>query len=260
MGKVIVITSGKGGVGKTTVTANVGTALAAMGKRTLLIDTDTGLRNLDIATGVEDRVLYDVIDVAEEDCSFENAALPHERYPNLYVLSASQTKSKESLSKEKFVRLCDALKRRFDFILIDCPAGIEYGFACALAPAEEALIVTVPDRAALRDAERVAGIIESEYKHIQATYLCVNRFIPELSEKGNAADAAEALFTVAVRLIGVIPEDPRVMVNAYQSRLSVNDRRSEAGRAMLNIARRLCNEDVKLMEFGKKRLFRKKYR
>ncbi len=260
MGKIMVITSGKGGVGKTTVTANVGAALAAMGKRTLLIDTDTGLRNLDMAMGVEDNVLYDVIDVSEESCSFENAALPHEKYPNLYILSTSQTKNKESLSKDKFVQLCKTLSKRFDFILIDCPAGIEYGFECALAPAEEAIIVTVPDRAALRDAERVAGIIESDYKNICATYLCVNRFIPELSDKGNAADAIEALFTVAVRLIGIVPEDPRVMIDAYHGLLSINDRKSQAGRAMRNIAKRLCGEEKKLIEFGKRRLFKKKYR
>lgn len=260
MGRIIVITSGKGGVGKTTVTANLGAALARMGKRTLLIDTDTGLRNLDIAMGMEDAVLYDVIDVSEGDKTFEDAAHPYGQYPNLYILSTSQTKSKEDLDKEKFASFCRKLRARFDYILIDCPAGIEYGFSCALSPADEAVIVTIPDRAAIRDADRVAGIIEQDFPNIEKTWLCVNRLIPELAETGRTADAAQALFTVAVKLIGIIPEDPRVMVNAYKGELSVMDRRSQAGIAVTKIARRLNGETVPLTDFGKKRLFRRKYR
>ena len=260
MGKTVVITSGKGGVGKTTVTANVGTALSMMGKRVVIIDTDTGLRNLDMLMGVEDRALYDVIDVADGLCTFDEAAVQSDRYPNLYILPASQTKQKEELDKEKFKILCDALKKRFDYVLIDCPAGIEYGFYCALCPADEAVIVTVPDRAAMRDADRVAGIIETQFKHVKEIRLCINRLIPELSDSGLTAGSAEALFTVAVKLLGVVPEDPNILIDAYNSELSVNNRHSEAGRAFKNIACRLDGINIKLLKFKKNRLFKKKYR
>lgn len=260
MGKIIVVTSGKGGVGKTTVTANVGTALAMMGKRVLLIDTDTGLRNLDLLLGVENEAVYDVTDVADGMCDFDSAALKSSRYPNLYILPASQSKKKEELAKDRFVLLCTELKERFDYILIDCPAGIEYGFECALMPADEALIVTIPDYAALRDADKVAGIIENEYKNVKKIGLCINKLIPELAKKGLVADSAETCFSVGVKLVGIIPEDPYVLIDAYDSKLSVNNRRSYAGRAMKNIAARLDGRDVKLAKFDKKRLFKKNYR
>lgn len=260
MGKTVVITSGKGGVGKTTVTANLAAALSTIGKRVLIIDTDTGLRNLDMLMGIEDKVLYDVTDVASGMCEFSDAAIQPEGYPNLYILAASQTKKKEELLKEQFVKMCDELKKRFDYILIDCPAGIEYGFECAVAPADEAVIVTVPDRAAMRDADRVAGIIEDNYKNISNIRLCINRYIPELSEKGLTAGSAEALFTVAVKLLAIIPEDPNVLIDAYSSVLSVKNRRSAAGRAFKNAACRLDGINIKLNDFGKKRLFRRRYR
>lgn len=260
LGRVIVITSGKGGVGKTTLTANLGTALAKMGKRVLLIDLDTGLRNLDMTMGVENEALYDVTDVVDKKCSLEEAALKSEKYGNLYILPASQTKNKEDLDKDSFGALCRDIKGRFDYIFIDCPAGIEYGFECALYPADEAIIVTVPDRTAMRDADRVAGIIEKEYKNLKKISLCINRLIPELSEKGLTAGSLEALFTVAVKLLGIIPEDPNVLIDSYGSRLSVNNRHSQAGRAVKNIANRLEGMDVKLLKFERKRLFKKRYR
>ncbi len=260
MGKIIVITSGKGGVGKTTVTANLGTALAMKGKRTLLIDTDTGLRNLDIVLGKEDEVLYDNIDLSSGTSDFEEVAIVSSKYPNLYFIPASQTKDKEELDIEKFKDLCYVLKKRFDYILIDCPAGIEYGFKCALAPADEALIVTIPDRAALRDADRVAGIIEGEFKNISKVHLCINRFIPELSLRGVAFTPEEALFQVGVKLIGIVPEDPNVIIDAYKSKLSVNNRSSKAGKAFKNMAGRINGENIKLEKIFKKRLYKRKYR
>lgn len=260
LGKIVVITSGKGGVGKTTVAANIGTALAMSGKRVLIIDTDTGLRNLDLLMGLENEVLYDVTDVADKVCSSDEAMLQSARYPNLYVLPTSQTKKKEQLSKEGFAEVCFGLRERFDYVLIDCPAGIEYGFECALAPADEAIIVTIPDSAALRDADKVAGIIENDYKNIKQISLCINKLIPELADKGLVGGSAEALFTVAVKLIGIIPEDPEVLIDAYNSRMCVNNRKSPAGRAMRNIALRLDGKNVKLIKFDKKRLFKKRYR
>ena len=259
VGKIIVVTSGKGGVGKTTVTANIGAALTFLGKRVILIDTDTGLRNLDITFGIEDVAIYDVINLSDGECDFEKAAIEHELYKGLYVLPASQTKTKENLSKENFKALCDNLKKRFDYVLIDCPAGIEYGFECALYPSDEAIIVTNPDRAALRDADKVAAIIEKDFPNIKTTHLIINRLIPELAKKGFVPGAEEALITVAIKLLGLIPEDPHVLINAYESRLTVTDRRSLAGKAYKNIARRLEGEDVKLINFSKKRLFKKKY-
>ena len=260
MGKVIVVTSGKGGVGKTTVTANLGVALALTGKRVLMIDTDTGLRNLDILLGFEDKALYDVIDVLEGSAQPEDAFIQHEVFKCLYMIPASQTKEKEELQLEKFKEFCLEQKNRFDYILIDCPAGIEYGFKCALYPADEAIIVAVPDRAAIRDADRVAGLIEEGYPNVKETHLLVNRLIPELADIGKTAGAEETLFTVAVKLIGIIPEDPRVLINAYESTLCVTDRKSPAGKAIKNIARRLNGESVKLLNLNKKRLFKKKYR
>ncbi len=260
MGKTVVITSGKGGVGKTTVTANVGTALSMIGKRVLLIDTDTGLRNLDMIMGIEDKALYNVIDVTEKTCNLDGAAVQSARFPNLYILPASQTRDKEELDEEKFKELCDEAKKRFDYVLIDCPAGIEYGFHCALYPADEAVIVTVPDKAAMRDADRVAGIIETQFKNVKEIRLCINRLIPELSDSGLTAGSAEALFTVAVKLIGIVPEDPNILIDAYNSELSVNNRRSLAGRAFKNIACRLDGIDIKLLKLNKRRLFKKRYR
>ena len=245
MGKTVVITSGKGGVGKTTVTANVGTALSMIGKRVLLIDTDTGLRNLDMIMGIEDKALYNVIDVTEKTCNLDGAAVQSARFPNLYILPASQTRDKEELDEEKFKELCDEAK---------------YGFHCALYPADEAVIVTVPDKAAMRDADRVAGIIETQFKNVKEIRLCINRLIPELSDSGLTAGSAEALFTVAVKLIGIVPEDPNILIDAYNSEMSVNNRRSLAGRAFKNIACRLDGIDIKLLKLNKRRLFKKRYR
>lgn len=254
------ITSGKGGVGKTTVTANLGVALALTGKRVLLIDTDTGLRNLDIVLGFEDEALYDAIDIVDGVKAAEDVWIQHKIYKSLYMIPASQTKSKEDLSKEGLKALCDELKERFDYILIDCPAGLEYGFQCAMYAADEAIIVTVPDRAAMRDADKVAGIIESEYENIKNKRLLVNRFIPELSDSGVVAGAEEVLFSVSVKLLGIIPEDPKVLINAYKGLLSVTDKRSYAGKAIKNVAERLGGNEVPLIVLKKKRLFRKKYR
>lgn len=260
MGRVIVITSGKGGAGKTTVTANLGTALSLTGKRILLIDTDTGLRNLDMLLGFEDKALYDVIDAVEGTVEANDAYIQHPLFKSLYMLPASQTKNKEELDKEKFKAFCDEEKKRFDYILIDCPAGIEYGFECALYPADEAIIVAVPDRAAMRDADKVAGIIETEYPNIGETRLIVNRLIPELAKPGKIAGAEETLFTVSVKLLGIIPEDPYVLINAYNSKLCVTDRHSRAGKAFKNTAKRLNGDTVKLLRLENKRLFKKKYR
>ncbi len=259
MGKVIVITSGKGGVGKTTVTANLGTALSLMGKRVLLIDTDTGLRNLDMAMGMENEALYDVIDLIEGNVDLDEALIEHPTFKSLYMLPASQTREKEELSKEGFYEVIDKLKKRFDYIFIDCPAGIEYGFKCAIYPADEAIIVTNPDRTAIRDADKVASIIEEEETDIKDTHLLINRLIPELADKGKVAGATETLLTVSVKLLGIIPEDPRVLINAYNSELSVTDKKSQAGKAYRNIAKRLEGENVKLLNLDKKRLFKKKY-
>lgn len=260
MGKIIAITSGKGGVGKTTVTANLGVALALTGKRVLLIDTDTGLRNLDMVLNFEDEVLYDVIDVVNGTYAAEDAWIKHKVYKSLYMLPASQTKEKEELNKEGLKSLCDELKNRFDYILIDCPAGIEYGFRCALYSAEEAIIVSVPDKAAMRDADKVAGIIESDYENIKNKWLLINRLIPEMSELGVVAGAEEMLFAVSVKLLGVIPEDPKVLINAYKGTLFVTDKRSLAGKAIKNMAERLQGSDIPLINLNKRRIFKKKYR
>ncbi|MDP4133968.1 MAG: septum site-determining protein MinD [Bacillota bacterium] len=257
---MIVITSGKGGVGKTTACANIGVALAMSGRRTLLIDTDTGLRNLDIIVGLENNVVYDLLDVTSGRCDFDKAVLTYEKYPNLYILPTSQTGDKDDITPEQMIKLCSGLKERFDFILIDCPAGIERGFECATAPAEEAIIIASPDKASMRDADKVAGIIENSEYGAKKIYLIINRLIPELSDNGFMAGAAEVLFTVSVKLLGIVPEDPRVLIDSYEGILCVNDKRSEARKAYLNIARRIMGEEVKLTNYCKKRIFHKRYR
>jgi len=176
------------------------------------------------------------------------------------MIPASQTKAKEDLDKEGFKVFCDEIKQRFDYVLIDCPAGIEYGFECAVYPADEVIILTAPDKNAIRDADKVAGIIENTEGDKKETKLLINRLIPELADKGKVAGAAETLLTVSVKLLGIIPEDPRVLINAYTSSLCVTDRRSQAGKAIKNIALRMNGDKVNLLRFEKNRIFKKIYR
>jgi septum site-determining protein MinD len=240
--RVITITSGKGGVGKTTVTANLGVALAMRGQRVVTIDADIGLRNLDVMLGLENRIVYDLVDVVEGRCRLRQALVRDKRLQELYLLPAAQTRDKSAVRAEDMVRVCNELRESFDFLLIDSPAGIEQGFRNAVAPADEVLIVTNPEVAAVRDADRVIGLIEAEGKG--PAWLIINRLKPEMVRRGDMLDTSAVLELLAIDLIGIIPEDETVIVAANTGRPVAFTDNSLAGRAFHNIARRLMGEEV----------------
>jgi septum site-determining protein MinD len=256
--RVITVTSGKGGVGKTTITANLGVALAMQGKRVVVIDADVGLRNLDVMLGLENRIVYDLVDVIEERCRMRQALVRDKRLSELFLLPAAQTRDKRSVQPEDMVRVCGELREQHDFILIDSPAGIEQGFRYAVAPADEILIVTNPEVAAVRDADRVIGLIEAEEKG--PAQLIINRIRPEMVQRGQMLDIADVIELLAVSLAGIVPEDEAILIAANQGQpLAFNSDSSLAGQAFHNIARRLLGEDVPfltLREQGVLGLFR----
>jgi septum site-determining protein MinD len=240
--KVVTITSGKGGVGKTTATANIGVALAGLGRRVVCIDADIGLRNLDVVLGLENRIVYDLVDIVEGRCKLRQALIKDKRQEDLYLIPAAQTRDKTSVSPQDMQRLADELRGEFDWILIDSPAGIERGFRNALAPADVVVIVTNPEVSAVRDADRIIGLIEAEEKG--PGQLLINRFKPEMARRGDMLNTADILDVLAVELIGVVPEDESVLVASNRGTPAALDERSKAGRAFRNVARRLQGEQV----------------
>lgn len=261
MGEVVVITSGKGGVGKTTTSANIGTALASMGLKVVLIDTDIGLRNLDVVMGLENRIVYDLVDVTHGNCRLKQALIRDKRFDNLALLPAAQTKDKNAVNVEQMKELCDQLKEEFDYVIIDCPAGIEQGFKNAIAGAEKAIVVTTPEVAAVRDADRIIGLLEAA--EIRNPKLIVNRLRPKMVKKGDMMDINDMIDILAVELIGVVPEDEIIVVSTNKGEPAVLDANSLAGQAYRNIAKRITGEEVPFINleyddslFGKiKRIF-----
>ncbi len=251
MASVIVITSGKGGVGKTTVTANLGAALAMRGKRVLLIDGDTGLRNLDIAMGMESGIVYDLVDVVREECDYKKALLRHRTIDGLYLLPTSQTRDKSAVTKTQMRTLLRRIRPEFDFILIDSPAGIEQGFENAIAGADEAIIVTIPELSGIRDADRVAALLEKQ--ELTEQKLIINRMRPGLIRKGLQPDVETVLNYLSINLLGVVPEDEKIVIAANSIELVAADQRSRAGEAYRNMAARLCGEKVPLLNLKEKR-------
>ena len=241
-GKTITITSGKGGVGKTTVTANLAVTLATLGRRVTAIDTDIGLRNLDIIMGMESRIIYDIVDVAEGKCHLLQALIRDKRLPNLHLLPASQTSDKTAISPEDMAAICMELRADNDFVLIDSPAGIERGFQNAIASADEIIIVTTPEVSAVRSADRVIGLIEMNGKG--PSRLVINRIKPEMVKRGDMLDTFDVIEFLAVDLIGVVPDDESVIVAANKGIPLAYDQSSMASRAFHNIARRLTGETV----------------
>lgn len=241
--RVITVTSGKGGVGKTTIVANLGVALAMQGQRVVIIDADVGLRNLDLMVGLENRIVYDLVDVIEGRCRLRQALVRDKRLSELFLLPAAQTRDKSAVQPDDMVRVCENLQEQHDFILIDSPAGIEQGFRYAIAPAGEILIVTNPEIPAVRDADRVIGLIEAEEKG--PARLIINRIKPDVVRRGEMLDIADVIELLAVDLVGVVPEDKAILTTANRGRpLAFSSDNSLAGRAFHNIARRLQGEDV----------------
>lgn len=241
MCEVIVITSGKGGVGKTTTTANLGSGLAALGKKVVMIDTDIGLRNLDVVMGLENRIVYNLVDVVEGICRVKQALIRDKRYPSLYLLPSAQTRDKTAVNEHQMLKLIDHLRPGFDYILLDCPAGIEQGFKNAVTGADRAIIVTTPEVSAIRDADRIIGLLEShEMKQID---LLLNRMRLDLMKKGDMMSPSDVVDILGIPLIGVIPDDEQVVISTNQGEPLV-ETTSLAGRAYRNISLRITGEKI----------------
>lgn len=244
MARVVTVTSGKGGVGKTTTTANLGTALAMNGQRVVVVDADIGLRNLDVVMGLENRIVYDLVDVVEGRCRLRQALIKDKRFPELFLLPAAQTRDKDAVSPDDMIALCNELRREFDFVLIDSPAGIEGGFRNAIAGADEVVIVTTPEVSAVRDADRIVGLVEAfEKGHPR---LILNRIRPQMVSRGEMMTTEDVVEILAIDIIGVVPDDETIVTTTNRGEVAVMDRNSKAGRSFVSIARRLMGEDVPL--------------
>lgn len=254
MSEVIVITSGKGGVGKTTTTANLGCGLAISGKKVALLDADIGLRNLDVVMGLENRIVYDLVDVVEGTCRLKQALIKDKRYNSLYLLPAAQTRDKNAITPEQMKKLCDSLKEEeFDYILVDCPAGIEQGFKNAIAGADKAIVVTTPEVSAVRDADRIIGLLEANC--LNNPTLILNRLKIEMVKRGDMMTIDDVTEILAIDILGVVPDDEVIVISTNKGEPAVTMEDSKAGQAYRNITRRLLGEDVPLMEFDNQETF-----
>lgn len=246
--RIIVITSGKGGVGKTTTTANLAVALANEGHRVVAIDGDVGLRNLDVIMGLENRIVYTLVDVIEGTCRLNQAMIRDKRIENLYMIPTAQSRTKDAVSSEQMLEICSQLRSEFDFVLIDSPAGIEAGFRNAAAGADEALVVTTPEVSAVRDADRIIGLLESMEK--APISLIINRIKPEMVKRGEMLAIQDVLDILAVELIGAIPDDESVVTSSNKGEPLTFSNGSLATRAFLNIAKRICGNDVPFIDLS----------
>ncbi len=255
-GRVITVTSGKGGVGKTTFSANVSAALAAHGKKTIAVDTDVGLRNLDIIMGLENRIVFDLVDVVEGRCRLQKAFIRHKHIDTLHLLPAAQTRDKTAVNPDAMEKICAELRHLFDFVIIDSPAGIERGFENAVVGADEVVIITTPHVSAIRDADRVVGLLEAaEKRHIR---LVINRLQMEMVRRGDMLDISDMLDILSIDLLGVIPEDEYIVISGNRGELASTNATSKAGQAYQNIARRILGEDVPMMSLDEaKGLFKR---
>lgn len=242
MGEVIVITSGKGGVGKTTTTANLGSALALKGKKVALVDTDIGLRNLDVVMGLENRIVYDIVDVVEEKCKLKQALIKDKRFNELYLLPAAQTRDKSAVNEEQMKELTDKLREEFDYILIDCPAGIEQGFKNAIAGADRAIVVTTAEISSIRDADRIIGLLEAS--EIKNPELVINRLRPNMVKKGEMMDVDDIVDLLSIDLIGVVPDDEFIITQTNKGEPVVTNKKAPSGRAYVEAARRILGENI----------------
>jgi len=247
MGEVIVITSGKGGVGKTTTSANVGTGLAALGKKVVMIDTDIGLRNLDVVMGLENRIVYNLVDVVEGNCRIKQALIKDKRYHSLFLMPSSQTRDKTAVNPEQMIKLTTHLKDQFDYVILDCPAGIEQGFQNAIAGADRAIVVTTPEVSAIRDADRIIGLLEAnEFKQIE---LIVNRLRLDMIKKRDMMSIDDVVDILSIPLLGAIPDDEDVVIATNQGEPLVSNQSSLAGRAFKNVALRILGQNIPIISF-----------
>jgi len=246
MGEVIVITSGKGGVGKTTTSANLGCGLAIANKNVVLIDADIGLRNLDVVMGLENRIVYDLVDVVEGKCRLKQALIKDKRYPNLYLLAAAQTKDKSAVSPEQMIKLCETLREEHDYIIIDCPAGIEQGFKNAIAGADRAIVVATPEVSSVRDADRIVGLLEAaEIKNIR---LILNRLRPDMIKRKEMLSIDDVVDILAIEVLGLVPDDETIVISTNRGEPAVADNNSRAGQAFRNITQRIMGNDIPFVE------------
>lgn len=261
MGEVIVITSGKGGVGKTTSAANLGTALTMKGKKVALVDTDIGLRNLDVVMGLENRIVYDIVDVVEENCKLKQALIKDRRFDGLYLLPAAQTRDKNAVNEEQMKKICEELKMEFDYVIIDCPAGIEQGFKNAIAGADRALVVTTPEVSAVRDADRIVGLLQASTandSHMAKPKLILNRIRTKMVRQGEMMTAEDIVDLLSISLIGAIPDDENVIIQTNKGEPSVTNPKSLSGKAYMETAERILGEDIPVTIPGKKEGFLEK--
>ena len=253
MGKVIVITSGKGGVGKTTTTANLGAGLAATGQKVCLVDTDIGLRNLDVVLGLENRIVYDLLDVVEGACKLRQALIKEKQFgERLVLLPAAQTREKDAVKPEQMKELMDQLREEYDFVILDSPAGIEHGFKNAIAGADSAIVVTTPEISAVRDADRIIGLLEAA--ELYDPLLIINRVRPDMVRKGDMMNIDDIDDILAITILGVVPDDQDIIVSTNRGETVVLDRKSRPGQAYRNIVRRLLGEDVPLMDLQERKV------
>ncbi len=252
MNDVIVVTSGKGGVGKTTTAANIGIGLAALGSRVVMVDTDIGLRNLDVVLGLENRIVYNLVDVVEGRCRLKQALIRDKRQKELYLLPSAQTRDKSAVTPEQMCKLCEELKLQFDYVILDCPAGIEQGFQNAVAGADRAIVVTTPEVSSIRDADRIIGLLEA--RDLRNVFLVINRIRPDMVRRGEMMSVEDVEEILAVPLLGVIPDDESVVVATNQGE-PVTGTSTLAGTAYRNISRRITGEEVPLMDLSAKKPF-----
>ena len=253
MSEVYVITSGKGGVGKTTTTANLGAGLALKGKKVVLIDADIGLRNLDVVMGLENRIVYDIVNVIEGNARLRQALIKDKRYNNLCLLPAAQTRDKNAVTPAQMKKVCDELRKDFDFVLIDCPAGIEQGFKNAIAGADKAIVVTTPEVSAVRDADRIIGLLEAN--DIKNPMLVLNRIKPNMVKRGEMMALEDVSEVLAIDVLGVVPDDEGIVVSTNKGEPCVADRKSFAGQAFREIVRRMLGENLPLMDLDPEKGF-----
>ncbi|MGN0424620.1 MAG: septum site-determining protein MinD [Acetatifactor sp.] len=246
--EVIVVTSGKGGVGKTTTSANLGTGLAKLGKKVCLIDTDIGLRNLDVVMGLENRIVYNLVDVVEGNCRVKQALIRDKRHPGLYLMPSAQTRDKSAVTPGQMIKVIDHLREQFDYIILDCPAGIEQGFQTAIAGADRAVIVTTPEVSAIRDADRIIGLLEANgFKQMD---LLINRLRMDLIKRGDMMSSSDVIDILAVPLIGIVPDDENVVVSTNQGEPLVGSA-CPAGMAYSNVVQRVIGKEVPFLNFDK---------